>query len=584
MPTKKLVALLLAVIITILPLTVSVQKSAADQLDDINKQLSQLSDELNKSVAATQPLQSQLDNEQKQITNIKSQIAGVEADISLKKKQIDNGYTNLAQKEKIISATIRDFYVKSYYDSPLLAFFSQATMSEVTQTLAYQHAQTEQDKSIITNIALTINDLQNEKNQLQQEESWLTTTKAKLDTDTTKLNTVITGAKAYQSQLSNQIASLSQQQQQLIAQKYATLGIPTTAYTSSGGCSSDLNPYKDPGFGGTKFGFFTYGVPNRVGLNQYGAKGRAEAGQSYNDILNAYYTNFQITTMSTSSTTVTVNGTNDSGEAFTNQSFTIEDYLKHIYEMPSGWPSEALKSQAIAARSYVMHAIASGQTTVASNQSFQEVKTELNAQPWIDAVNATSGQVMTSGGQPIEAWFSSTHGGYTHASADIGWSATSYTKTAQDANGAINSWADLNNNAYDKQSPWFYCDWGSRSSANGTAWLSSNDISNIVNVILLSQTDGSTTPHLSQTDKNLPETWDDSRVQQELKNRGVTPYTNISNISVNADFGSGNTTTVTVTGDGGSHNFSGNNFKTLFNLRAPANIQIVGPLYNVEIK
>ncbi|HWY79224.1 MAG TPA: SpoIID/LytB domain-containing protein [Candidatus Sulfotelmatobacter sp.] len=584
MPTKKLVALLLAVIITILPLTVSVQKSAADQLDDINKQLSQLSDELNKSVAATQPLQSQLDNEQKQITNIKSQIAGVEADISLKKKQIDNGYTNLAQKEKIISATIRDFYVKSYYDSPLLAFFSQATMSEVTQTLAYQHAQTEQDKSIITNIALTINDLQNEKNQLQQEESWLTTTKAKLDTDTTKLNTVITGAKAYQSQLSNQIASLSQQQQQLIAQKYATLGIPTTAYTSSGGCSSDLNPYKDPGFGGTKFGFFTYGVPNRVGLNQYGAKGRAEAGQSYNDILNAYYTNFQITTMSTSSTTVTVNGTNDSGEAFTNQSFTIEDYLKHIYEMPSGWPSEALKSQAIAARSYVMHAIASGQTTVASNQSFQEVKTELNAQPWIDAVNATSGQVMTSGGQPIEAWFSSTHGGYTHASADIGWSATSYTKTAQDANGAINSWADLNNNAYDKQSPWFYCDWGSRSSANGTAWLSSNDISNIVNVILLSQTDGSTTPHLSQTDKNLPDTWDDSRVQQELKNRGVTPYTNISNISVNADFGSGNTTTVTVTGDGGSHNFSGNNFKTLFNLRAPANIQIVGPLYNVEIK
>lgn len=584
MPIKKVISVVLVVLLTILPLAFSVQRTSADQLDDINNQLSELNDQLSKSVAATKPLQSQLDSERQQIDNIKSQIAGVESDITLKKKQINDGFANLAQKEKIIDHTIRDFYVKSYYDSPIIAFFSQATMADITQTIAYQHAQTEQDKTIITNIALTINELQNAKTQLQQEEAWLTTTKANLDADTAKLDKVVSGAKAYQSQLSGQIAALSAQQQQLLAQKYATLGIPTTAYTTSGGCSSDLNPYRDPGFGGTKFGFFTYGVPNRVGLNQYGAKGRAEAGQSYNDILNAYYANFQITNMSTSSTTVTVNGTNDSGETFSNQSFNVEDYLKHIYEMPSGWPSEALKAQAIAARSYVMHAISNGQTTVAPNQSFQEVKTELNAQPWIDAVNATSGQVMTSGGQPIEGWFSSTHGGYTHASADIGWSATSYTKTAQDASGSINSFGDLNNNAYDKDSPWFYCDWGARSQYNGTAWLTSSDVADIVNVVLLSQADNSTTPHLSQTDKSIPDTWDASRVQTELRNRGVTPYTSVSNVSVGADFGSGTTTTVNVNGDGGSHSFSGSNFKTLFDLRAPANIQIVGPLYNVEMK
>ena len=173
----------------------------------------------------------------------------------------------------------------------------------------------------MTNIALTINDLQEEKSELQQEETWLATTQTKLNADTAKLNTIITGAQAYQAQLSNQIATLTTEQQQLIAAKYASLGIPTTAYTTSGGCSSDINPYKDPGFSGTKFGFFTYGVPNRVGLNQYGAMGRAEAGQSYTDILNAYYQNFQITTMSTSSTNVTVNGTNDSGETFSNQTF-----------------------------------------------------------------------------------------------------------------------------------------------------------------------------------------------------------------------------------------------------------------------
>ncbi|HXC06637.1 MAG TPA: SpoIID/LytB domain-containing protein, partial [Bacteroidia bacterium] len=293
---------------------------------------------------------------------------------------------------------------------------------------------------------------------------------------------------------------------------------------------------------------------------------------------------FQITTMPTSGTNVTVDGTNDSGESFSNQTFTVEDYLQHIYEMPSDWPAEALKAQAIAARSYVMHAITSGQTTVLPNTHFQEVKTELNAQPWIDAVNATSGQVMTSGGQPIEAFFSSTHGGYMHSTSDIGWSATSYTKTGSDATGGIGSWSDLNNNAYDKESPWFYCDWGSRSQYNGTAWLMSSDVADIANVVLLSQTDGTTTPHLSQTDKGIPDTWSSDQVQQELKNRGVTPYTSVSNVSVSADFGSGNTTTVTVTGDGGSHSFSGSNFKTLFDLRAPANIQIVGPLYNVEMR
>ena len=288
--------------------------------------------------------------------------------------------------------------------------------------------------------------------------------------------------------------------------------------------------------------------------------------------------------MPTSSTSVTVNGTNDAGETFSNQTFTVEDYLQHVYEMPSSWPAEALKAQAIAARSYVEHAIANGTTTVAPNQSFQEVKTELNAQPWIDAVNATAGQVMTSGGQPIDAFFSSTHGGFVHASSDIGWSATSYTKTAQDTTAQVSSFADLNNDAYDKDSPWFYCDWGSRSSANGTAWLASSDVADIANVILLSQKDSSTTPHLSQTDKGVPDTWDAGQVQQELKNRGVTPYTSVSNVTVSADFGSGTTTTVTVTGDGGTNSFSGSQFKTLFNLRAPANIQIVGPLYNVEIR
>jgi len=67
--------------------------------------------------------------------------------------------------------------------------------------------------------------------------------------------------------LTNQIASLNSIQQSILSARLSGLNIPLFADTA-GGCSSDIG--KSPGFSGG-FGFFTYGVPNRVGLNQYGA-------------------------------------------------------------------------------------------------------------------------------------------------------------------------------------------------------------------------------------------------------------------------------------------------------------------------
>ncbi len=558
--------------------------SLSDQLDVINQQLATLQNELNQSVNATTPLVSQVNAMQNQIAAIKTQVAAIDADIVVKKQDIQTRETQLAKQVNLLNEALRDYYIKSYTSTPILLILSSSSAADITQLAAYQKAATDQDQSIITNTVITLQDLEIRKKNLESEETRLTATKQDLDAQSAKLNAVITQAKSYQSTLSGQIAALTSQQQQLIAQKLASLNIPQTAYTTQGGCSSDINV--DPGFS-PRFAVFTFGTPNRVGLNQYGAKGRAEAGQSYNDILNAYYANIQITNMSTSSTNITVNGTNDYGESFGNQQMSVEDYLKHIYEMPSSWPSEALKAQAIAARSYVMHAIASGQTTVPPNQSFQEVKTEENAQPWLDAVSATAGQVITSGGSPIEAWFSSTHGGYEFTSADIGWSSNSYTKEMYDGTGSVSSFSDLMNNAYDKESPWFYCDWGSRSENNNTAWLRPSELADIINVISLAKADGSTVSHLSQPDKPNPDgtdTWDANRVRQELQNRNLPAFTTISSTTINWDHGSGRVTSVSVSGDGGNVSFDGSSFKTFFNLRAPANIQIVGPLYNIEQK
>ena len=553
--------------------------------DLLNKCTSQINQALQSSLNATAPLQSKLDGLNSQIQGIKDTVANIELTLADKKKNIDLGYKNLQKQQTILDATIRDYYIKSYYNSPIVLFLSSSTASQFTQLLGYQRAEADRDKAIIANIAYTIQDLQNQQKQLQAQEANLTSLKANLDQQSAQLDKIVSGARAYQSTLSNQLSQLNSIQQQVLAAKLAGLNIPLFAYNTQGGCSSDINPYKDPGFSGTKFGFFTYGVPNRVGLNQYGALGRANQGQTSDQILKAYY-NFD-GYQNFSGITIKVNDGNGVNTGNVIWSGSLEDYVKRVYEVPSSWPIEALKAQAIAIRSYVLAATNNGANSICATQNCQVFQTNDKGGSWDQAVDDTSGQAMVQGGNPIKAWFSSTHGGYIHSSGSIGWSQTSWTKDAVDTpSGSAGSFSDIQSNAYDKSSPWFYCDWGSRSQYNGTAWLTSSDVADIVNVILLMQSEPSARDHLYQTDKPNPagtDTWSADQVRSELS-KYRTPFNSVSGISVSANFSSGITTSVNVTGDAGSVSISGSDFGNYFNLRAPSNIQIVGPLYNVETR
>lgn len=582
---KKFLPFILTILVIVASLFFLVTPSPADQLDDLTKQINDLNAALSLSVNATRPLESQLTAMQTQIAGIKQRVAFIQQDVATKQKAIDAGFADMNAKKELLYKAVRNFYIKESYNSPLLIFLSSSSVTDITQVLQYQKAATDADKQIITNIALSISDLQQKQQDLESEKSRLTALQATLDDQSAKLDKIVSGAKAYQASLSSQIAQLSAQQQQLLAAKLGSLGLPTSAYTTSGGCSSDLTNGKDPGFS-PRLGLFTYGVPHRVGMSQYGAKGRADAGQSYQDILSFYFPNTTLSSTSTS-TNIHVTGTNEYGQSF-DTNWDIETYVKHIYEIPTTWNPTALKAQAIAARSYALAVTNNGASSICPSQSCQVVKQELNSDAWVQAVNATAGQVLTSGGNPIQAWFSSTAGGYTFGSGDVwGGGNKPWTRSSLDASGAVASFADLNNNAYDKASPWFYCDWGGRSAYSGTAWLRPEELADIVNVLMLAQADSSTQKHLSQVDKPNPDgvdTWDSSRVKQELQNRGITPFSTISSGSVNADFGSGRTTTINFSGDAGSKSFSGGDFKNYFNLRAPSNINIVGPLYNIEIR
>ncbi|MBI4067353.1 SpoIID/LytB domain-containing protein [Candidatus Gottesmanbacteria bacterium] len=546
----------------------------ADELSDIEKQLGDLKRALQQSIAATTPLEKDLNKLKSQLDAIKNRTITIEKEVIKRGKELDEGASILAAQQEVLEKKVRNYYKNSLHYGPfLLQLLLGKNLDLSIREFGYQKKVVNTDRDTIVKIVLYITDLEEKKRILESEKSRLVAIKAETDKQASFLDQEIKGAKAYQSNLSSQIATLTARQQNILAQRLSSLHISRSA-SSLGRCDSDLTNGRDPGFS-PRFAAFTYGVPNRVGLNQWGAYGRAKQGQGFDAILRSYYNfddfqNFDVNIQ------INVEG---------HGTFNLEDYVKRIYEVPGDWPSEVLKAQAIAARSYALAYTNNGSGPICATESCQVFKPDPKGGAWEQAVNDTSGKVMVQGGKPIKAWYSSTHGGYVFDSGSIGWNSTSWTKNATDTQGSVSSFSDLTNNSFDKESPWFYCDWGSRSEYNKTAWLKGEEFADIVNILMLVKIDSGTAEHLYQTDKPNPagtDTWDKDRAKQELKNRGGNPYNNISNITISADFGSGRTTTVNVDGDAGGNTFDGGEFKNYFNLRAPANIQIVGPLYNIE--
>lgn len=559
----------------------------ADQYDDLTKQIEELNKTFSAINSANQTNQTQLQGLQKQLDNIKSQVAVLEREIGKKQEQVTEGEKAFAVQQNLLNQRAKSYYKNMGKNSfSMVNLLLSENLSESLQNYFYQKTIVDQDRKAIIRIVEFIKQVQDQKKELETENAKLAAVKADVDKQSQFLAGEVAKANVYLGELQGKISELAAERDRLIAQRLASLNLPQSAYTTTGGCSSDLTNGKDPGFS-PRFGFFTFGVPHRVGMSQYGAKGRADSGQDAKTILAAYY-NADYTEGYNTGINIHVVGTNEYGQTF-DTNWNIEDYLKHVYEIPSGWNINALKAQAIAARSYALAYTNNGSRDICPSQSCQVVKQEENADAWKQAVEQTKGIVLLSGGSPISAYFSSTAGGYTYSSGgDL--SSRPWTKNTQDGSGSYNNFDDIKNNAYDgpshANSPWFYCDWGARSSYGGTAWLKSDEVADIVNVAMLALKDGGTIGNLYQTDKSNPagkDTWDASKVKEELKNRKITPFNSIDSISVSADFGSGRSTTVTVSGDAGSKTFdNANDFKTYFNQRAPANIQIVGPLFNVE--
>ncbi|MCA1839220.1 MAG: SpoIID/LytB domain-containing protein [Actinomycetota bacterium] len=122
----------------------------------------------------------------------------------------------------------------------------------------------------------------------------------------------------------------------------------------------------------------------------------------------------------------------------------MEKYLYGLGEVPSSWPMETLKSQATAARTYAYEkvtrlgqnrsACSCGLYSSTADQNYVGYEKEAGSgfANWKSGVDSTAGQLVTYAGNAIQAYYSSSSGGFTENSENVFGSAQPYLKGVRD--------------------------------------------------------------------------------------------------------------------------------------------------------
>ncbi len=561
---KKLFHSIVIVLILILTI-VSHQTARAESLEEIEKQLADLSNQLQLSQAATTPLEAEVSKLLKQIGTIQSQIKDYESKIEDLSSDIEEREVKIKTQYVVLGAKVRDYYKKSRFYSPLLTLLSSQSAGELTRELTYAEATADEDKEMIVSITKEIIALEDDKKKLESDKVRLAALQKKIDSQKAFFEKEIAGAKKWQQELSGKIATLTAKQQSILSEKSGTFqttvgDVPLADDTAS---RPDYNPGFSPAFAA-----FSFGAPHFKGMSQYGAYGRAKQGQNYETILKAYYGNGIEIKDHNPDAQIVVEGYG---------SFSLEEYAKRIYEMPGSWGDEggmeALKAQAIAARSY---ALARG-GTICATEACQVFKPSPKGGRWEEAVNATRGKVVYANGSPFSTWYASTSGGYQLSYSANGHSTPGFWDTPSGQAG----WTGQ---AYEKVagSPWFYKAWYKTRSGDACGrshpWLNSEEMADILNswVVLFNGGGdaGRVTPESSCWGGNPYN-------RSEL--RDIGGFSSVSGVSVTYG-NNGVTANLTFQTNKGSTTIAAADFKKAFNLRAPGRISIKSNLFNIEKK
>lgn len=563
------------------------------QIDEQNSKLEQIKQDIENSKNQISELSSDRSVLYQELSQIQSELDNLNSRLEENKTTIDNLGVQLNETSDLINKRVEQRNIRfrsMYYDLkiPIIdKLLGSESLNVLSKYLKYKEMGIREDRANIVALSDQLGQLEAnlEEGKLLQEE--LVAVNESLAAKSAQINSQIAGvnyeiAREQQRQsamgdeisyIEGAIADLSAYQQELIRQKL----LATQFNTSVGSVEQGIQYLDSPGFS-DGFAFFTYGYPHRVGMNQYGAYGRAIAGQSAEQILSSYYSNISIDKNYSVPETIPVVGYGN---------VNLQDYLKGLGEMPSCWNLEALKAQVVAARTYALNYIyyswngsefvEKSPTSICTTQSCQVYlggwKGGECADNWYRAVDETDGWVITYAGKPITAWYASTAGGYT--------------RSAQNVWGGYRPWAlgisdyDDSGNAYDGpqwgDSPWYHKAWGETS--NGNPWMTNEEAQDIFNAYLLSEHSSSYNQNLSPVDKGG---WSMESVRNELISLGISPVGKINGITT-VDDGTGYINSVIIDSEGyGVKEFDGYLFRSMFNLRSPGTLVIWTSRFDVQ--
>ncbi len=147
-------------------------------------------------------------------------------------------------------------------------------------------------------------------------------------------------------------------------------------------------------------------------------------------------------------------------------SLSMRHYLYGLGEVPSSWPTQALRTQAIAGRTYAYRKVVTdGQNrypcdcavydSTLDQAYIGDAKRTGSGDWWDDwkgAVDSTKATILTYGGKPIQALYSSSSGGHTEHNENVwGGTAYPYLRGVRDRADAV---ADNPNHHWSLTMPW----------------------------------------------------------------------------------------------------------------------------------
>ncbi|MEP7167350.1 MAG: SpoIID/LytB domain-containing protein [Candidatus Woesebacteria bacterium] len=549
----------------------------ADQIDDLQHQIDDLAHLKQLSEAATTPLEKQVADLDAKIKSAQAGILSAQKQSEEAGKQIQIRDANIGTTYSLFSARVADRYRTQRQIDPFMIVLASQDLATMTNALTYQFQAAQRDSLELKRLATEISSLEVDKKKYEETKVKLAAMQKTLDSSATFFKGEINKAKKYQQELAGKIAALSAQQQAILAERSGT------ATTTVGDVPLADDPASqvsyNPGFS-PAYAVFSFGAPHFKGLSQYGAYGRAKSGQNAEAILQAYYGGAELKKDYNTGVNISVQGYG---------SVDIETYTKRIYEMPSSWGDsggfEALKAQAVAARTYALSYTNNGSKSICATESCQVYKPSNKGGKWDEAVNATRGWVLVKGGQPISALYASTSGGYQQSYTTQGYSTPGFWDTTSD-------WSRWAEGAYEGKgkgnSPWFYKAWYKSRSGDSCGrshpWLTQAEFADILNAWVVREKGssgdvGRVTP-IGSCNGGNPFSLD------EMKNKANElggAFTSVS--SVRVEHGSnGFTKNVVLDTNKGSVTIPGAEFKTAFNLRAPGRISVKGNLFGIEKK